>query len=197
MEMRIALFCAFLLCVGCDSAGSKRPADAGPADGGLTNASPAQDGPAPWFSEEAQLRGLNFDHHSGSLGRHRLPEIVGGGAALADFDGDGDLDAYLVQSGDLGTTDAGTGAKNRLYINRGDGYFDEAPQAHGAADGGYGMGVAAGDYDGDGDVDLYVTNVGPNVLLRNEGEGEFRDVTFSIGLDDPRGDRTFRSLPQW
>jgi hypothetical protein len=185
-----ALCCAALLCVGCDSADSKRPADAGPTDGGPTNASPTQDGPAqgrraPWFTEEAELRGLNFDHHSGSLGRHRLPEIIGGGVALADFDGDGDLDAYLVQSGDLATTDAGAIAKNRLYINRGDGYFDEAPEAHGAADGGYGMGAAAGDYDGDGDVDLYVTNVGLNVLLRNDGHGFFEDVSAIAGVDDP------------
>ena len=72
-----------------------------------------------------------------------------------------------------------------LYLNRGDGYFDEAPGAAGADDRGYGMGAAAGDYDNDGDVDLYVTNYGPNVLYRNDGTGRFEDVSRAAGVDDP------------
>jgi len=161
------LSCAALLVVGCDNRDNTEP--------------------AAWFSEEAERRGIDFRHHSGSTGHHLLPEIVGSGAAMADFDGDGDLDIYIVQSGILATAEPGTGAsvKNRLYINRGDGYFDEATEAHGAADSGYGMGVTAGDYDGDGDVDLYVTNVGPNVLLNNDGRGFFEDVSTVAGVADP------------
>ena len=84
------------------------------------------------------------------------------------------------------TTSATRGAVgNRLYFNRGDGTFMAATEANGAADTGYGMGVAAGDYDDDGDVDLYVTNVGPNVLLRNDGTGNFEDVTAAAGVGDP------------
>ena len=139
-----------------------------------------QDGP--WFSEEARQRGLDFQHQSGYAGRPLLPEILVGGAALADLDGDGDLDAYLVQSGRIGSENAD--AANRLYLNRGDGHFDEAPGAAGADDRGYGMGATAGDYDNDGDVDLYVTNYGPNVLFRNDGDGRFEDVSGAAGVDD-------------
>ena len=149
-----------------------------------------QDGP--WFSEEARQRGLDFQHQSGYAGRPLLPEILAGGAALADLDGDGDLDAYLVQSGRIGSENAT--AANRLYLNRGDGHFDEAPAAAGADDRGYGMGATAGDYDNDGDVDLYVTNYGPNVLFRNDGAGRFEDVSRAAGVDNnapiDRSDKT-------
>ncbi|MCS5568018.1 MAG: CRTAC1 family protein [Pseudomonadales bacterium] len=139
-----------------------------------------------WFSEEAAVRGITFHHQTGFAGRHLLPEIVGSGAALADFDGDGDLDAYLVQSGSLYDLEPGVEQPaNRLYINRGDGSFEEAENAHGADDRGYGMGVAAGDYDNDGDIDLFVTNVGPNTLYRNDGHGNFEDVSAQAGLNDP------------
>ena len=139
-----------------------------------------------WFSEEAVSRGITFQHQTGFAGRHLLPEIVGSGAALADFDGDGDLDAYLVQSGSLYDLEAGREQPaNRLYVNQGDGWFEEAKDAHGADDRGYGMGVAVGDYDNDGDIDLFVTNVGPNALFRNDGHGNFEDVSAEAGLNDP------------
>jgi hypothetical protein len=101
---------------------------------------------------------------------------MGGGAALFDMDGDGDLDAYLVQSGSL-SQPGNKGGGNRLFRNRGKGEFEDVSDGSGTQVGGYGMGVAAGDYDNDGDVDLYVTNFGPNVLLRNDGGAKFSDVT--------------------
>ena len=144
-------------------------------------------GDAPWFEEQADQRGIDFRHRSGFAGEPMLPDIVGGGAALADLDGDGDLDAYLVQSGQLpGRAVAGPdGVGNRLYFNRGDGFFDAVAKSGDGDDRGYGMGVAAGDYDNDGDVDLYVTNVGPNALLRNDGDGVFTNVAVAAGVADP------------
>ena len=139
-----------------------------------------------WFSEEARQRGIDFDHHSGFDGRPMMPEMMGGGVALVDLDGDGDLDAYLVQSGRVDKALAAEFSANRLYMNFGEGYFEEVEGAAGAGDRGYGMGVAAGDYDNDGDIDLYVTNLGRNVLLQNDGTGSFTDVTAASGVGDPR-----------
>ena len=117
------------------------------------------------------------------------PEITGSGGALVDVDGDGDLDIYLVQAGSLYDEPAPPPPGNRLFINEG-GRFAPAPDANGADDSGYGMGVAAGDYDNDGDVDLYVTNVGPNVLYRNDGAGRLEDVTAKPpGWPTPAGAR--------
>ena len=136
---------------------------------------------APWFTEEAQERGIDFVHASGHRERFLLPEIVGSGAALADVDGDGDLDAYLVQSGSLYAD--GPRRQDRLYFNQGDGRF-AAADAQPPHLPGYGMGVAAGDYDNDGDVDLYVTALGPNALLRNDGQGRFENVAADAGVAD-------------
>lgn len=139
---------------------------------------------SPWFEEAARARGLDFAHASGADGRYLMPEIMTTGAALFDADGDGDLDAYLVQGGGVDTPrDERPG--NALFLNRGDGHFDPAPEGHGADDRGYGMGVATGDYDGDGDVDLYVSNLTTNALLQNDGSGRFTDVTAAAGADVP------------
>lgn len=123
-------------------------------------------------------------HHTGATDRYWLPEMTPGGVAVADVDGDSDLDLYFVQGGSL-AEQVPTALGNRLYLNRGDGHFDLATESHRAADTGYGQGVAAGDYDNDGDIDFYVTNAGPNVLLRNDGSGRFDDVTESAGVGDP------------
>ena len=136
-----------------------------------------------WFVEEARARGVEFIHESGFREQHLLPEITGGGAALADFNNDGHLDLYLVQSGSL-YEDETDRVRNELYFNDGDGTFTKAADANGANDDGYGMGVVTGDYDNDGDVDLYVTNYGGNVLYRNDGTGNFEDLTLAAGAGD-------------
>ncbi len=137
-----------------------------------------------WFVDQAAELGLDFEHQSGHQERFLFPEIMGGGVALLDMDRDGDLDVYFVQSGSLTKPLANMG--NRLYRNEGGTKFVDVTASSGAvADAGYGMGVAAGDYDNDGDTDLYVTNVGPNVLLRNDGSGHFDNVTEAAGVGDP------------
>jgi enediyne biosynthesis protein E4 len=138
---------------------------------------------SPWFEDVARQSGLTFVHRSGHEGQQfRLPEIMGGGAALLDIDGDGDLDALLVQSGSLASP-AAAPAGHRLYRNRGDGTFDDVSEESGlAAVAGHGMGVATGDYDNDRDVDVYITGLGANVLLQNDGRGHFADVTRAAGV---------------
>jgi hypothetical protein len=144
-------------------------------------AAPQAAAATPWFADEAAARGLTLRHRSGHVaGTYRLPEIMGGGAALFDMDGDGDLDALLVQSGVLGGPD--TGPRHALYRNDGRGRFTDATAGSGVDVPGYGMGVATGDYDRDGDLDVYLTNLGPNVLLRNDGGGRFTDVTAAAGV---------------
>lgn len=139
----------------------------------------------PWFEEGASRHGLSFTYQSGHKDRYYLPEIMGGGAALFDMEGDGDLDVYLIQAGDL-LDPSGHRPGNRLFRNRGDGSFEDATKGSGTEVRGYGMGVTAGDYDNDGDTDLYVTNLGPNVLLRNDRGGRFTDVTAAAGVGDAR-----------
>ncbi len=154
-------------------------------DGAGPPAADATSGPV-WFVEEAAARGLHFRHQSSQRGEDSplmFPDIVGGGVTLADLDGDGDLDAYFVQSGVLDEEARATAPPNQLYFNRGDGTFELAANPGPAADRGYGMGAAAGDYDNDGDVDLYVTNLGANRLLRNNGKGEFEEVGAAAGVD--------------
>ncbi|MCA1560547.1 MAG: CRTAC1 family protein [Acidobacteria bacterium] len=139
----------------------------------------------PWFADASSRSGVSFVYRSGHESRYLLPEIVGGGAALFDMDGDGRLDIFLTQGGSLTSRTLAAGG-SRLFRNRGDWTFDDVTGGSGAAVAGYGMGVTAGDYDNDGDTDLYVTRLGTNVLLQNDGRGIFRDVTSAAGVGGTR-----------
>jgi hypothetical protein len=174
MRAGAAFVIVFAVACGTPPAPDLRPREGPPSPQGTSV--------PPWFEDVAQARGLTFTHRSGHETRYLLPEIMGGGAALFDMDSDGDLDALLVQSGRL-FAPAGSTAGHRLYRNRGDGSFEDVSESHGiAAVSGYGMGAAADDYDNDGDVDLYITGFGANVLLQNDGRGHFVDVTRRAGV---------------
>ena len=133
------------------------------------------------FSDVAREAGIDFRHERGGIGRKHLPETMGSGLAWLDADQDGRLDLYVVQSGPF-PPDGSAVAANRLYLNRGGGRFEQADPGFGAADRGYGQGVVAADYDGDGRTDLYVCNFGRDRLYRNIGDGRFEDVTSAAGL---------------
>ncbi len=152
-------------------------------------------GETPLFRDVAVQTGLNFHHFNGATGRHYMPEIMGAGVALFDYDNDGDLDIYLVQGTRLDRDGKplfppppGWKPGNRLFKNllaeTGELRFVDVTEKAGVGHIGYGMGVAAGDYDNDGFLDLYVTNFGRNVLYHNNGDGTFTDVTRAAGVDD-------------
>ena len=130
-------------------------------------------------------------HRSGADGRYAYPETFGAGAAWVDYDEDGWLDLYLVQGGNLlDPADPVGAAGNRLYRNLGgtggsNPRFADVTESTGAGEDGYGMGVAAADVDGDGAVDLFVTNVGPNALLLQR-DGRFEERAGPAGVADPR-----------
>lgn len=127
------------------------------------------------FADVAAEVGIGFHHDAGAAGGLHLPETMGAGVAWIDFDGDGWLDLYLVQSGPF-PPDGGKAATDRLFRNLGPdaaGEFRFVPAGAGDLASGYGQGVVAADVDGDRDVDLLVSHYGPTVLLRNRGDGAF------------------------
>ena len=116
-----------------------------------------------------------------------LPEDVGSGAAFVDYNSDGHIDLYVVNNpGPLHAEITEASPGNTLYRNNGDGTFTDVTEEAGVGDRGYGMGCVFGDYDNDGDLDLYVTNYAENVLYRNNGDGTFTDVTEEAGVGDAR-----------
>ena len=134
------------------------------------------------LEEVAAALGIHFRHEHGGTSARHLPETMGSGAAWLDYDDDGWLDLYLVQSGPFPPWgDRPASAADRLYRNVG-GRFEEVTAAALPPARGYGQGVAAADVDGDGAVDLYLSNYGADRLLRNGGDGRFLDATAASGL---------------
>ncbi len=145
---------------------------------------PAPSASPPWFVEVAEERGLTWQHSKGGEVRYWFPEIMGPGVGVLDYDRDGDMDLYLVQSGDLSKEES-ENASNRLFANDGQGRFEDVTSSAQATERGYGMGCACADYDGDGWTDIYVTNVGGNALLKNNGAGgTFTETAGAAGVDD-------------
>ena len=172
----IVLTATSLVLSGCDRSGDTTP---------NTDTSP----PAhPVFVDVTDRVGLDFVSACGPDRTYFMPEIMGSGCALLDYDNDGDLDIYLISAAYPPEAPAPTTrtSANRLFRHEPNHSFTDVTARSGLGHTGYGMGVAVGDYDNDGLVDIYVTNYGPNVLFKNAGNGRFIDVTDQAGVGDAR-----------
>ncbi len=125
--------------------------------------------------------GIAFVHTDGSSGKRYIIETVCAGLAVFDYDNDGDEDIYFLNGAALPGKKVAAPPRNALYRNDGGFVFTDVSSEAGVGDTGHGLGVAAGDYDNDGDLDLYINNSGPNVMYRNNGDGTFTDVTARTG----------------
>src|SRR6266446_124931 len=164
-----ASLCTSLFLLGCH-----KPASSGTEEPSLTD----PPGP-PWFADVTDEVGLDFVHDAGPLGSYFLPQIMGSGAALFDFNNDGLLDIYLLQNG------GPAGPRNRLYQQLSDGRFKDVSAGSGLDVAGYNMGVAIGDVNNDGLPDVLLTQYGGIKLFLNQGGGRFKDTTKEAGLDSP------------
>jgi enediyne biosynthesis protein E4 len=139
----------------------------------------------PFVEVPASASGIRWVHVNGASPERFLPETTGAGCAFFDYDNDGWMDIYLVNSGKCDFFSPNPPLRNALYRNNRDGTFTEVTEKAGVAAGGYGQGVAVGDYDGDGFPDLYVTQYGKSILYHNNGDGTFTDVTAQAGVAAP------------
>ena len=179
-ECAILWTVALLTASGCATEGDD-PTSASVVDPSTTG-EPATKIAAVRFVDVTAETGLDFVHATGSAGSYPMPAIMGGGVAVFDADGDSLLDLYFPNAG---SAVAGEAGRNRLYLQRPRGRFVDATASSGLDNPGFGMGAAVADIDNDGDLDLYVTNFGADVLYRNEGGGRFVDATAALGLATP------------
>jgi hypothetical protein len=142
--------------------------------------------PAPLFEElPAEATGIRWAHTNAMSENHYLPETLGPGCAFLDYDNDGWMDIYLVNSGPCDFWKPSQPIRNALYKNNRDGTFTDVTEKAGVAGGTFGMGVAVGDYDNDGWPDIFVTSYGRCILYKNNRNGTFTDVTEKAGLATP------------
>ena len=174
-----------------DAAAAVAGATPGASPSPTPGAAPRPSGPIEYVDVTAEA-GIRFKHNNGAAGKKYLPETLGSGAAFLDYDNDGWLDILLVNSTNW-PENKGPATSSALYRNQGDGTFRDVTREAGLAASFYGIGCAVGDYDNDGNVDIYITAVGPDHLYRNLGGGKFQDVTQRAGVGDPG----FGTSPAW
>lgn len=143
----------------------------------------AQASPVRFDEVPLKQAGIAWAHDNFATPSKHLPETVGAGVAVLDYDGDGFPDLYFVNSGPTTFHESKAGVRNALYRNNRDGTFVDVTEKAGVAGGKFGMGAFAADYDADGRADLLVTNYGGLILYRNRGDGTFEDATRRVGLD--------------
>ena len=153
-----------------------------------------KDAPTLRFVDRTQESGIQFQHENGAAGQKRMPETMGSGCALFDYDGDYDLDLFFINSK---RWDDSVDSRSKFYSNNGDGTFDDVSEKVGLDIDSYAMGATVADYDSDGDLDVYVTALGPNILLRND-DGHFVDVSDQANVEgeswiDSKGNES----PEW
>ena len=193
MRRRPIIFCLLLVSLlvfsACKQPTSTAPIATAPEVASLTpspsasSTPPRPSGPVEFTDVSAQA-GIHFKHNSGAFGKKYLPETLGTGCAFLDYDNDGWQDILLVNSMDWPEHKTGKSFL-ALYHNNQDGTFTDVTRQAGLAVEMYGIGVAVGDYDNDGNDDIYITCQGPNHLFRNLGGGKFADVTTRTGVGDP------------
>ncbi len=137
------------------------------------------------FVDIRESAGIRFSHNS-SPDKKYIVESMAGGVALFDYNNNGLLDIYFVNSLTVDTADQPESSRSHLYRNNGDGTFTDVTDEAGVGFPGWGMGVCVGDYNNDGWLDIYVTCLGPNRLFRNNGDGTFTEVGKDLGVDDDR-----------
>jgi len=155
------------------------------AAGAFASASGAEQA-LPQFVDIARQAGVAFHHTNGASAEKHIVETMGSGGLFFDYNGDGWIDIFLVDSGSIADPAIDRRAHHRLYRNRGNGSFEDVTDKSGIQHHEYGMGACAGDYDGDGRPDLYITNYGPNALYHNRSDGTFTDVTATARVGDRR-----------
>lgn len=184
LRLRRALACASLVaCVAACDDGPTAPPPTEPGSAGSSSPPAAPE----WFRDITPDSGVTFVHDAAPSEQRYLPEIVGAGVAMLDYDGDGDLDLYFVQGGGSVVGERRRRG-NELWENQwqdsGRLVFIDVTERAGVADARYGMGAVAADLDTDGDTDLLVTNLGRDTLYRNDGDGTFSDVSDDAGLSE-------------
>ena len=155
---------------------------------GLNSIAFSQVGKPPQFKDVAEEVGIVFRQNFGDDKLKNILHTTGSSCALFDYDNDGWLDAFLVNCTNLdknGLPSAEGATYHALYHNEGDGTFKDVTKEAGFTEATYGHACCVGDYDGDGYLDMYITNYGPNQLFRNRGDGTFEDVSKISGTDDP------------